>query len=60
MSAPDAKKAFGLMIDAARAAPAPIEKQGCDAVMGVTVEEYGRFTGQPTADRWTTWSQKRS
>jgi prevent-host-death family protein len=44
MSARDAKNAFGLMIDTARAEPLLIEKHGRGVVVVVSVEEYGRLT----------------
>ena len=44
MSARDAKNAFGLMIDTARAEPALIEKHGRGVVMVIAVEEYERLT----------------
>ena len=40
MSAREAKNAFGLMIDTARAGPVPIEKHGRGVVVVVAVEEY--------------------
>lgn len=45
MSARDAKNAFGLMIDTARAEPLLIEKHGRGVVVVVSVEEYGRLKG---------------
>jgi prevent-host-death family protein len=44
MSARDAKNAFGLMIDTARAEPVLIEKHGRGVVMVIAVEEYERLT----------------
>ena len=44
MSARDAKNAFGLMIDNARAEPVLIEKHGRGVVMVIAVEEYERLT----------------
>jgi prevent-host-death family protein len=43
MSAREAKNAFGLMIDTARAEPVLIEKHGRAVVMVISVEEYGRL-----------------
>jgi prevent-host-death family protein len=43
MSAREAKNAFGLMIDTARAGPVLIEKHGRGVVV-VAVEEYQRLT----------------
>jgi prevent-host-death family protein len=53
MSAREAKNAFGLMIDAARAAPVLIEKHGRGVVMVVSVEEYERLTACRAAARKT-------
>ena len=44
MSAREAKNAFGLMIDTARAEPVLIEKHGRGVVMVIAVEEYQRLT----------------
>jgi prevent-host-death family protein len=43
MSAKDAKNAFGMMIDMARAEPVTIEKHGRKVVVVVAVEEYDRL-----------------
>jgi prevent-host-death family protein len=43
MSAREAKNSFGLMIDTARAGPAPIEKHGRGVVVALAVEEYERL-----------------
>jgi len=43
MSAREAKNAFGLMIDTARAEPVRIEKHGRGVVMVISVEEYERL-----------------
>jgi len=49
MSAREAKNAFGLMIDTARAGPVLIEKHGRGVVVVIAVEEYERLTvGQAT------------
>jgi len=52
MSAREAKNAFGLMIDTARAEPVRIEKHGRGVVMVISVEEYERLHGRAiqTAD----------
>jgi prevent-host-death family protein len=47
MSAREAKNAFGLMIDTARAEPVLIEKHGRGVVMVVAVEEYRRLSARP-------------
>jgi prevent-host-death family protein len=44
MSAREAKNAFGLMIDIARAEPVLIEKHGRGVVMVISVEEYERLS----------------
>ena len=44
MSAREARNAFGLMIDIARAEPVLIEKHRRVVVMAVAVEEYERLT----------------
>ena len=49
MSAREAKNAFGLMIDTARAEPVLIEKHGRGVVMVIAVEEYERLTVSPSA-----------
>lgn len=46
MSAREAKNAFGLMIDTARAQPVRIEKHGRGVVVVVSVEEYDRLCAQ--------------
>jgi prevent-host-death family protein len=51
MSAQEAKNAFGLMIDTARAEPVLIEKHGRGVVMVIAVEEYERLTIRPEAPR---------
>lgn len=45
MSAREAKNAFGLLIDTARAEPVRIEKHGRGVVMVISVEEYERLHG---------------
>lgn len=49
MSARQAKNAFGLMIDTARAEPVLIEKHGRGVVMVISVEEYERLHGRADA-----------
>ena len=49
MSAKDAKNAFGLLLDKARAAPVTVEKHGRGVVVVLSVEEYERLTST-TAD----------
>ena len=51
MSAREAKNAFGLMIDTARAEPVLIEKHGRGVVMVIAVEEYERLTVGLAAQR---------
>lgn len=46
MSAREAKNAFGLLIDTARAEPVMIEKHGRGVVVVVAVEEYERLAEQ--------------
>ncbi len=46
MSAREAKNAFGLMINTARAEPVLIEKHGRGMVVVVSVEEYERLPVQ--------------
>ena len=60
MSAREAKNAFGLLIDTARAEPVRIEKHGRGVVVVLAVEEYERLTGKPTADRRTAQNEKKS
>ena len=47
LSAREAKNAFGLMIDTARAEPVLIEKHGRGVVMVIAVQEYERLTVRP-------------
>lgn len=44
MSAKDAKNAFGLLLDRARAEPVTVEKHGRAVVVVLSVEEYERLT----------------
>ena len=59
MSAREAKNAFGLMIDTARAESVLIEKHGRGVVVVVAVEEYERLTGKSTTDRGTMHDEKK-
>lgn len=43
MSAKDAKNAFGLLMDTARAEPVTIEKHGRRVVVVLSIEEYERL-----------------
>lgn len=43
MSAKDAKNAFGLLLDNARAEPVTVEKHGRAVVVVLSVEEYERL-----------------
>ena len=58
MSAREAKNAFGLMIDTARAEPVLIEKHGRGVVVVLAVEEYERLMGCTDAE--ATQSDSRS
>lgn len=49
MSAKEAKNAFGLLIDTARAEPVMIEKHGRGVVVVLAVEEYERLTGNKSS-----------
>jgi prevent-host-death family protein len=51
MSAREAKNAFGLMIDIARAEPVRIEKHGRGVVMVISVEEFERLTCRSNAEQ---------
>lgn len=44
MSAKDAKNAFGLLLDKARAEPVTVEKHGRAVVVVISIEEYERLT----------------
>jgi len=44
MSAKDAKNAFGLLLDTARAQPVTIQKHGRGVVVVLSVEEYERLS----------------
>ncbi|ESY07316.1 type II toxin-antitoxin system Phd/YefM family antitoxin [Mesorhizobium sp. RSR565B] len=43
MSAKDAKNAFGLLLDTARAEPVTVEKHGRAVVVVMSVEEFDRL-----------------
>ena len=58
MSAREAKNAFGLMIDTARAEPVLIEKHGRGVVMVIAVEEYERLTVRPDSQAKTAGQAK--
>ncbi len=45
MSAKDAKNAFGLLLDTARAEPVTVEKHGRPVVVVLSVEEFERLHG---------------
>jgi prevent-host-death family protein len=44
MSARDAKNAFGMLIDTARAEPVTVEKHGRPVVVVLSVEEFERLS----------------
>jgi prevent-host-death family protein len=48
MSAKDAKNAFGLLLDTARAEPVAIEKHGRRVVVVLSAEEYARLVEDRT------------
>lgn len=54
MSAKDAKNAFGMLIDNARAEPVAIEKHGRRVVVVVAAEEYERLKALDRAPAVTT------
>ena len=63
MSARDAKNAFGMLIDTARAEPVVIEKHGRRVVVVLSVEEFDRLkqtapSGAPTRTRNTLEKRK--
>ena len=55
LSAREAKNAFGLMIDTARAEPVLIEKHGRGVVMVIAVQEYEATDCSPDARGKTDW-----
>lgn len=58
MSAKEAKNAFGLLIDTARAEPVMIEKHGRGVVVVLAVEEFKRLTGGAIANGQRTDTNK--
>jgi prevent-host-death family protein len=60
MSAREARNAFGLMIDTARAGPVLIEKHGRGVVVVVAVEEFERLSGKSAADRRSAKDEKKN
>lgn len=58
MSARDAKNAFGLLLDTARAEPVTIEKHGRRVVVVMAVEEYHRLIAAPRTDGSSGGEQK--
>jgi prevent-host-death family protein len=62
MSAKDAKNAFGLLLDSARAEPITIEKHGRRVVVVLSVEEYERLIrnrGKARSSKITTARRKK-
>ena len=57
MSAKDAKNAFGLLLDTARAEPVTVEKHGRPVVVVLSVEEFERLNRRQDTERS---SRKRS
>lgn len=51
MSAKDAKNAFGLLLDTARAEPVTIEKHGRPVVVVMSVEEFERLNRLQETER---------
>lgn len=51
MSAKDAKNAFGLLLDTARAEPVTIEKHGRPVVVVVSIEEFERLSAERRSTR---------
>ncbi|WP_341858017.1 type II toxin-antitoxin system prevent-host-death family antitoxin [Sinorhizobium medicae] len=58
MAAKDAKNAFGMMIDLARAEPVMIEKHGRQVVVVMAVEEYERLKALEAAEAVPTGTKK--
>jgi len=50
MSAKDAKNAFGLLLDTARAEPVTVEKHGRPVVVVLSVEEFERLSAEHDAN----------
>nr|WP_246422851.1 type II toxin-antitoxin system prevent-host-death family antitoxin [Mycoplana azooxidifex] len=53
MSAKDAKNAFGLLLDTARAEPVTVEKHGRPVVVVLSVEEFERLNRRQDTERST-------
>lgn len=51
MSAKDAKNAFGLLLDTARAEPVTVEKHGRPVVVVLSIEEFERLVGLENTNR---------
>ncbi|MFD1747036.1 type II toxin-antitoxin system Phd/YefM family antitoxin [Rhizobium helianthi] len=51
MSAKDAKNAFGLLIDTARAEPVTVEKHGRPVVVVLSIEEFERLVERGNTNR---------
>nr|WP_236020250.1 type II toxin-antitoxin system prevent-host-death family antitoxin [Brucella anthropi] len=51
MSAKDAKNAFGLLLDTARAEPVTVEKHGRPVVVVLSVEEFERLNRRQDTQR---------
>ena len=51
MSAKDAKNAFGLLLDTARAEPVTVEKHGRPVVVVLSVEEFERLNRQQDPEK---------
>ncbi|WP_442582118.1 type II toxin-antitoxin system prevent-host-death family antitoxin [Mesorhizobium sp. ASY16-5R] len=51
MSAKDAKNAFGLLLDTARAEPVTVEKHGRPVVVVLSVEEFERLNRRQDTER---------
>ncbi|TBF64188.1 type II toxin-antitoxin system Phd/YefM family antitoxin [Rhizobium leguminosarum] len=50
MSAKDAKNAFGLLLDTARAEPVTVEKHGRPVVVVLSIEEFERLVRRQNTD----------
>jgi prevent-host-death family protein len=51
MSAKDAKNAFGLLLDTARAEPVTVEKHGRPVVVVLSVEEFERLNRRQEVEK---------
>jgi prevent-host-death family protein len=58
MSAKDAKNAFGLLLDTARAEPVTVEKHGRPVVVVLSVEEFERLNRRHDAEKASRKGQK--